>query len=183
MRFNLLSLLLLVTVIAITVAITVALCLKRTPDTLMLIGGDIDTWELQESAGLESQWLDKSQQPRLSVSGAYESAQRICEHLNSSQETTGVGYWEPVTISIERLLPFDDNRWAYFVRLEGTDYPEHRGQSLVEHIICMILLDKTVVFDSGSCPEKLLGTMKSYPEIVDAAPTVNERPVRGGGFF
>ena len=100
MRFTLLSLLLLVTV----VALTVALCLKRTPDKLMLIGGDIDTWELQESAGLESQWLDKSQQPRLSVSGAYEIAQDICNHLNSAQEETGVGYWEPVTISIERLL-------------------------------------------------------------------------------
>ena len=179
MRFNLLSFLLLVTV----TALVVALCLKRTPDKLMFIGGDFDTWELQDSAGLESQWQDKSQQPRLSVAGAYEIAQDICNHLNSAQEKTGVGYWEPVTISIERLSRGNDSRWAYFVRVEGTDYPAHFGQSMVEHVIFMILLDKTIVFDSGSCPDFLLEITKSYPDIVDAAPRVNERPALEGGYF
>lgn len=162
-------------------ALAVAICLKRMPDQLMLIGGPIDTWELQKSAGLESQWLDKSQPPQLSISEAYKIAQDICNHLNSARDKTGVGYWKPVTIAIERLSWSDDNRWAYFVRVEGSDYPRHFGQSLVEHITCMILLDKTVVFDSGSCPNKLLDVMKSYPEIIDGAPTVNKRPVRDNG--
>ncbi len=176
MRFNLLSLLLLVTV----VALAIALSLKRTPDKLILIGGHIDTWELQDSAGMESQWLDRSQPPKLSVSDAFQISQSICSHLKAKQEKTGVGFWETVTVSLERL---DEQRWAYFVRIEGTDYPAHLGQSLVEQITCMILLDRSVVFDSGSCPNKLCDAIGTFPNIIDGAPTVNERPAKVGGVF
>ena len=177
LRFNFLNLLLLITV----VALSIALFQKRTSERLVLIGGDDDTWELPESAVLDSQWLDKSQPPRLSVSEAYKIARNICEHLNSVQESTRLGFWEPLSVSMERLQPVDNNQWAYSARIEGTDYPEHPGQSLLQQVVCMILLDKTVVFDSGSCPDQLLDIMSSYPGIVDAAPTVNQRPANEGG--
>ena len=151
---------LLVTVIALCVALS----LKRTPDKLMLIGGYIDTWELQESAGGECEWLDKSQPPKLSVADAFRISQSICSHLNSRKQLTGVGFWETASISLERL---EEQKWAYFVRIEGTDYPEHRGQSLVEQITCMILLDETVVYDSGSCPDELRDALSEYPDIID----------------
>ena len=177
MRFNLPALLLLIAI----AALTFALFLKRAPDKLTLIGGYIETWELQESAGLESQWPDNSQPPRLSVAEAYEAALGICNHLNSAKQSTGIGYWEPVTVSLERLLPVNSNRWAYFVRIRGTSYPERPGRNACEEVICMILLDKTVVFDSGNCPDRLLEVMRSFPEIVDTASTANERSGDEGG--
>ena len=167
---------LLVTVIALGVALS----LKRTPDKLMLIGGYIDTWELQESAGGECEWLDKSQPPKLSVADAFRISQSICSHLNSRKQLTGVGFWETASISLERL---EGQKWAYFVRIEGSDYPEHRGQSLVEQITCMILLDETVVYDSGSCPDELRGALSEYPDIIDGAPVINDRPAQEGGVF
>ena len=176
MRFNLLNMLLLVTVIALGVALS----LKRTPDKLMLVGGYIDTWELQESAGEECEWLNKSQPPKLSVADAFRISQTICSHLNSRKQSTGVGFWETTSISLVRL---DESKWAYFVRVEGTDYPQHLGVNTVEQITCMILLDETVVYDSGSYPNNLRDALAEFPDIIDGAPSVNDRPAQEGGVF
>ena len=178
MRFNLLSLLLLVTV----VALAIVLLLKRKPDKMLLIGGEVETYELQESAGENCQWLDKTLPPELSVADAFQISQAICSHLDSQREKTGFGFWETESISLERL---GKQKWAYFVRLEGGEYPQHLGINMVEQTTCMILFDGSAVFDSGSCTETLSRALETFPDIIDGAPVVNDRPDPGigGGFF
>ena len=158
MRFTLLSLIFLVAVVALA---AVTLSLKRTPDELILIGGHVhvDTWELEKSAGDESLWPDKSQPPKLSVPDAFQISESVCRHLNTAREEIGVGSWQTVSLSLESL---GEQRWAYFVRIEGTDYPDDRGQRIVKQVTFMILLDRSVVLDFGSCPTEYRDTMNAF---------------------
>jgi len=176
MRFNLLSLLLFIAV----VALALALLLNRKPDKLILIGGDIETWELSEPTGAEILWADKSEPPRLAISDAYQISESICAHLNSYKLKTGVGFWTTDAVSLNLL---GEQRWAYFVRIQGTDYPNHPGQNIVEQITCMIMFNGSVVFDSGSCPDEVRDFLMAFPDIVDAAPVINGRSAREGGVF
>ena len=183
MRFSFLSLFLLMTVAALAIALLMA----RRQDEMILVGDRLNTWELEKAVATESVWIDKSKPPRLSLVEVFEIATSISEHLDSVRESTRVGGWNPVALSITRIGCLEDNSWAYVISFEGTDYPEHAGQTVVRQLAVMVLMDKTIIFDSGSQTDSvsvsISDALRRFPGIVDAAPKVNARPVFDGGIF
>ncbi len=179
MRISLANLLLATSIIALTVALVVSR--QREPN--VLIGDISNTWELQRAIAKKSEWHDKKIPPDLTNVDAYRIGQSVCDHLENSRDATSVGNWQLVAIIFERMDALGEDNWAYVIQVEGTDYPEHAGQSIVQRVQLLVLLDGTIIFDSGSPENGIAATLANFPGIVDARPSIDERLIGNGGLF
>ncbi len=179
MRITLTNLFLLVAV----AALVSALVASRQREQHVLIDDISSTWEIQRAVASESEWVNKNSPPPITSVDVYKIGISICKHLENSRETTGVGGWALTTIALEQMGSLGKNSWGYVLHLEGTDFPEHLGQSIVQQVDVVVLMNGMTAFDSGSPANGVSAILATYPNLVDARPSIDERSFGGGGFF
>ena len=158
MKFSLLNLLSLITVIALSIALV---SLMATQDPILKISATDSTysWNLRESLVARSpEWATSEKNPPLAVRDAIDISNGVIEKLETASEPLGVGGWYLESLT---LAPLDNHgfgqtenhKWCYLVEFWGTRRPLHSGES--ETFTAIILMDGTIVVGEGNWRREL----------------------------
>ena len=158
MKFSLLTLLMLVTIVALSIAIV---SFWLTEDRRMHISASDSTysWNLRESLLDKSPiWSTSDKNPPLAVRDAIDVTEEIINKLETASKPLGVGGWylESLTLSPLDNTGFrntTNRKWCYLVEFWGYRQPIHSGEP--EIFSAIILMDGTVAIGEGNWRPKL----------------------------
>lgn len=151
MKFSILNLLSLVTIVALAIALGCVL-LAKDPVISVQSGFDGYSWDLrQKLLNASPVWPAADKNPPLSVRDAIAIADEIVINLDIATQPLNLGNWTFETLNIS---PLDNRygdrreRWCYVAQFEGTRMSGHTGPA--ERVSIMILMDGTVYVGEGA---------------------------------
>lgn len=148
MKFSLINLFSLVTIVALAISLVMVLISK---DPVVIVNSDDDnfSWEFrQQLLKASPAWPEDQKNPPLSTRDAIRIADDICDNLNSESKKLKINSWRFDQISLLQLnAGFRDSRtknsrtkWCYIVHFRSYKlYPTNS-----ETVAFMILMDGTV---------------------------------------
>ena len=164
MKFSLLNLISLLTIIGLSIALIIALTKEQPPITVRSTH-DTYSWRMTLS-DLESSpvWPSSEKNPPLAVRDAISISNEIASDLNKATEKLNIGNW---TFESLFLSPLDigyttGGKWCYVAQFTGTNRGLHVGSP---HTMSMIILmDRTVLPGNGDLDRD------AYAEIIKIYP-------------
>lgn len=115
MKFSLLNSLLILT----TIALSLALFIATKKQKLIITDNHRTSCQLPIGIVEDSQWIDKSAPPPLSMDRAYAIGKALANELNSTQSERGISCWHVANISLLSLEEYKADCWVYHLSLEG----------------------------------------------------------------
>ena len=152
MRLRLSTLLLLVTIAALGMALANQ---QRVPD-VVLIDNHEYIWRLG-LAQLSSVWEDTSNAPPLSQTQALDTANRIIEHLERSEDQLSFGDLSLKSLSLVRIEP-NSPSWGYQIFISARADGKLRSPDLA----FLLMFDGTIGFQTLKYGQTLKSVMKKF---------------------
>lgn len=154
MKLTITNMLLLVTIVALGIALAISLLAKDPFITLRNEDGIFSFNFRQELLRESPRWSESEENPPLSVRGAMEIADQICDKLNAESNSSKVGNWGFDTLTLTHLnfgyrdfrIKNTSTKWCYLVHFEtlrsmnSSSFAQSR-----EEASFIILMDGTIL--------------------------------------